>query len=136
MIFVFGQWIRIFLVLTFNLWKSMQKHRPPSFFLTNTTALHHGLWLGQIAPASNISLTWALISSTIGGGILQYLSLKGSSSTTLISCFARLVHPNSLGSSENMWWYLVSSHEQMHGLLQTIPPVQINLAVGGASPFC
>ena len=31
--------------------KSIQKCRAPSFFLTNTTALHHALWLGWIAPA-------------------------------------------------------------------------------------
>ena len=33
----------------------MQKHRPPSFLHTNTTALHHGLWLGWMAPPSSIS---------------------------------------------------------------------------------
>ena len=40
------------------------------------TALHHGLWLGQIAPTSNISFMWAWTSSTIRGGILQNLSWK------------------------------------------------------------
>ena len=86
----------------------MQKCRPLSFFLTNTMALHYGLWLGWIVPASNISFMWALTSSTIGGGILQNLSLKGSSLTTWISCFARLMQPNSPGSSEKMSWFSVS----------------------------
>ena len=86
-----GKWIRIFLVLAFNLQKSM-----------------HGLWLGWIVPTSNISFMWALTSSTIGGGILQNLSLKGLSSATQISCFTRLVHPNSPDSSEKTLWYLVS----------------------------
>ena len=37
-----------------------------------------------------------------GGGILQNCSLKGSSSTTLISCFTRSVQPSSQGSNEKM----------------------------------
>ena len=36
-------------------------------------------------------------SSTIGGAILQNLSLKGSSSMTLMSCFAKSIQPNSPG---------------------------------------
>ena len=83
----------------------MQKCRPLSFLCTNATALHHGLWLGQIVPTSNISFTCAWTSSTMGGGILWNLSLKGSSSTTLISCFARSVQPNSPGSREKISWY-------------------------------
>ena len=75
---------------------------------TNTTALHQGLWFGQVAPASNISSTCAWTSSTIGGGILWNLSLKGSSSITLISCFTRSVQPNSPGSKEKMSWYSAS----------------------------
>ena len=35
---------------------------------TSTTALHHGLWLGLIAPTSNICFICAQTSSTIGGG--------------------------------------------------------------------
>ena len=79
--------------------------RPLSFLHTSTTALHHGLWLRQIAPASNISFTCAQTSSTIRGGILQNLPSNGSSSTTLISCFTKSVQPNSLGSREKMSWY-------------------------------
>ena len=92
------------LVLTFNLWKSMQKLRPPSFLHTSTKALHHGLWLGQIVPASNISFIWGQTLSAIGGGTLQNLSLKGSPSVTLISCFTRSVQPNYLPSKEKMLW--------------------------------
>ena len=66
------------------------------------------VWLGWIVPTSNISLTWALTSSTIKGCILQNLSLKGSSSTTLISCFTRLVHPNYSDSNVKISWYSVS----------------------------
>ena len=86
----------------------MQNCRPPSFLDTNTTPLHHGLWLGLIVPTANISFMCAWTSSTIGGGILQNLSLKGSLSMTLISCFARSVQPNSPGSKEKMPWYSAS----------------------------
>ena len=61
--------------------------------------------LGKIAPTSNISFTCAWTSSTIGGWILWNLSLKGLSSTTLISCFAKFVQPNSPGSRKKMSWY-------------------------------
>ena len=90
-----------FLVLALSLWKSVKKCRPPSFLYTSTTALHHGLWLGQIVPTSNIFMC-AWTSSTIKGGILQNLSLKGLSSKTLISCFAKSVQTNSPGSKERM----------------------------------
>ena len=86
----------------------MQKCRPLSFFLTNMKAFHHGLWLGWIAPTPNISLMWAITSSTMGGGILWNLSLNGSSSTILISCFTRPIQANSQGSTEKMLWYSVS----------------------------
>ena len=91
--------------LHFNLQMSMQNHRPLSFLCTSTMALPHRLWLGWIAPTSNISFMCAWTSSTIGGWILQNVSLKGSSSMTLISCFARSVQPNSPGSKEKMSWY-------------------------------
>ena len=111
--------------------QSMQKWRPPSFFWSYMTALHNGLWLENIVSTSNISFVWSFPSSTIGGGILQSLSLKGSSSTTLISCFTRLVHPNSPDSSEKMSWYLVS---RAHADVWFAPDLII-LAAGGASPF-
>ena len=44
-------------------------------------------------------------SSTIAGIILQNHSLNGSSSASLISCFARSVQPSSPGSSEKMSLY-------------------------------
>ena len=66
--------------------KSMQNHKPPSFFLINTTALHHALWLGQIAPDSSISWRWLQTSLTRGRGIHLNHSLKGVSSVTLIVC--------------------------------------------------
>ena len=82
----------------------MQKCSPPSFLHTNTTALHHELWLGQVAPTSSISFMCKQTSSTIGG-ILQNLSLKGLSSATLISCFTKSVHLSSPSSWEKMSWY-------------------------------
>ena len=82
--------------------------RPPFFLCTNTTALHHRLWHGQIAPAIYISFMCAWTSPTICGEILQNLSLKGSSSTTLILCFARSLQPNSPSSKEKMSWHSAS----------------------------
>ena len=83
----------------------MQKCRPPSFLHTNTTVLHHGLCLGWIAPASNISFMCVQTSSTMGGGILWNCSLKDLLSTTLISCFAKSGQHSSLGSNKKMSWY-------------------------------
>ena len=77
-------------VSAFRQWKSMQKCRLPSFFLTSTTALHQVLWLGLMAPDSNISLRWFLTSSTIGGGICLNHSLKGVSSSHLYSMLCRV----------------------------------------------
>ena len=57
----------LFCACRFRQWKLMQNYRPPSFFLTNTTALHHALWLGQIGPDSSISCRWFWNSLTKGG---------------------------------------------------------------------
>ena len=91
--------------------KLMQKCRPPSFFLTNTTALHQALWLGQIAPDSSIFHRWFWTSSTSSGGIHLNCSLKGVSSVTLIMCSVEGVQPNSAGSNENTLWYSVRSQQ-------------------------
>ena len=85
----------------------MQKCRPLSLFQTNTTALHHGLWLGWIAPTSQHFLHVDPHFLHHRRWDHQNLSLKGLSSTTQISCFTRHVHPNSPGSSEKMSWYSV-----------------------------
>ena len=119
------------MVLTFNLQKSMQNCRPPSFLCTNTMVLHHGLYLGQIAPTS---FTCAQTISTIGGVILWNLSLKGSPSTTLISCFARSIQPNSPCSKERCHGIQLVGLRQLLGFCQTIPPGQITLVAGKASP--
>ena len=89
----------------------MQNCRPPSFFLTHTTALHQALWLGQISPDSNISSRLFGTSSTNGGGIHLNHSLKGVSSITFIVCSMEWVQPNSTGSNENMSWYLGRSQQ-------------------------
>ena len=56
--------------------KLMQNCEPPSFFLTNTTALYQTIWLGQMAPDSNISHRWFQTSSTNCRGICLNHSLK------------------------------------------------------------
>ena len=73
----------------------MQKHRLPSLFWTSTTALHHGLWLGQIALESNSSCGCVWISSTSSGIIHLNHSLNGASSVTLITCSVEWVQPSS-----------------------------------------
>ena len=108
--------------LAFILWKSIQKCRPLSFLHTNTTALHHGHWLGQRAPTSNIPFTFALTSSTIGGGILQNLSLKGSSSMTLISCLPGVYSPT-LQASRNKF-VVLASRAQVAAWFFIRPPLQ------------
>ena len=87
----------------------MQKHRPPSFFLTSTMALHQALWLGLMVPDSNISLRWFLTSSTIGSGIHLNRSLKGVSSVTFMVCSVEWVQPSSARSNENTSWYSARS---------------------------
>ena len=84
----------------------MQKRSEPSFFLTRTTALHHGLLLGRMAPASNINFRCSLISSTCGGRILRKCSLKGgvSGSLKMILCVTALVCPMSCFSREKRSW--------------------------------
>ena len=72
-------------------------------------ALHQALWLGLMAPDSNISFKWFLTSSTNGSGIHLNPSLKGVSSVTFIICSVEWVQPNSAGSSENTSWYSAKS---------------------------
>ena len=96
-----------FTVRELSFLKSMQKRSDPSFFLTKTTALHHGLLLGQITPASSISFRCSLTSSNCGGGILWNRSLNGGVSGSLrtILCSAALVWPMSCFSRKKISWY-------------------------------
>ena len=87
----------------------MQNDRLPSFFQTNTTLLHHMLWLGWMVSDSNISHRCAQTSSTNGGGICLNQSLNGASSVTLITCSVKWIQPSSHGSKEKMLWYSVRS---------------------------
>ena len=80
-----------FIVLLFRLHRSIQNLSPPSFFLTSTTVLAHGLKLLLIAHTSTISWRWFFTSSYRWGGILWYLSLKGWGSVILMACF-RILH--------------------------------------------
>ena len=89
----------------------MQNCRPPSFFLTNSTTLDQALWLGWMAPASNISHRLFQTSSNNSRGICLNHSLKGVSSFTFIMCSVEWVQPNSAGSNENTWWYLAMSQQ-------------------------
>ena len=87
-----------------SLRKSTQKRNVPSFFLPNTTALHHGDWLGCIAPAFNISWSEACTSSSSSGGIHLNCSLNGLLLVIWISCLTALVQPSSLPSSAKISW--------------------------------
>ena len=106
---ILGRGKESFFMQVFRQQKSMQNCRPPYFCLTNTTALHQTLWLGWIAPDSNISHRWLQTSSTNDGGIHLNHSLKGVSSITFIMCSMEGVQPNSTGSNEIMLWYLARS---------------------------
>ena len=86
--------------------KSIQKHRHPSFFLTRTTALHHALWMGHMAPKSSISHRWLWTSSTKGWGIHWNCSLNGASSIIFIMCSVEWVQPSLPDSSKKTSWYL------------------------------
>ena len=86
----------------FNLCRSMQTLRPPSFFLTRTTALVHGLKLLLIAPTSTMSRRSCFTSSKRWGGILLYLFLNGLLSVNLILCFSILHFPKSKSFLENI----------------------------------
>ena len=82
----------------------MQKWRDPSFLCTSTTALHHGDWLGWIAPTSSMSLRDVLTSSSKGRGIHLNCSLKGSLSVMWISCSITLMQPSSLSPKAKTSW--------------------------------
>ena len=88
----------------------MQKHRLLSFFPTNTTMLHHTLWLGCMVPESRISCRWLWTSSTKGGGIHQNHYLKGVSSIILIMCLVEWVQLSLPSSSKNTSWYSTKSN--------------------------
>ena len=104
---ILGRGWESFFVREFSLLKSIQNLKEPSFFWTSTTALHQGLLLGRIAPASNINLRCSLTSSTCRGEILLNRSLKGAASGYLssIMCSAAFVHLISFFSRENKSWY-------------------------------
>ena len=116
---ILGRGKESFFMWAFRWQKSMQNHRLPSFFLTNTTALPQALWLGLIAPDSSISCRWFWTSTTNDRGIHLNHSLKGVSSVTFIMCFMEWVQPNSAGSNENMSWYLARSWQAASATLGT-----------------
>ena len=93
-----------FLVHTLSLQKSTQKCSIPSFFLTSTTALHHGDWLGHMPPTSNMCQSEMHTSSSSGGGIHLNRSLSGLLSVIQISCSTMLVQPSSFPSNAKTSW--------------------------------
>ena len=101
---IHGKGYESFFMYTLSLQESTQKCSDPSFFLTNTTALHHGDWLGCIAPTSSISQSEVHTSSKDGGGICLNHSLNGSLSVMWISCLIALVQPSSFPSNKKMLW--------------------------------
>ena len=92
------------MVHALSLQKSTQRHSIPSFFLTSTTALHHGNWLGCMALKFNISWSEAHTSSSSIGGICLNHSLNGSLSVIQISCSTTLVQPSSFPSNAKISW--------------------------------
>ena len=108
---------------------------PLTLSFLHTTQWHYtmgSVW-GKQHPTSKISFICAQTSSTIGAGILQNLSLKGSSSMTLILCIARSVQPNSPGSKEKMSGYSTSRTLGTAHFFQTTPPGQITAVPGRVS---
>ena len=105
-----GRGYASFLVQLFSLQKSMQNQRPPSFLHTKTTASHHRDWDGQIAPPFNISCRCSHTSSTSGGTIQWKCALKGSISSSSITCSAASVQPILFGSSEKILWCSINIH--------------------------
>ena len=95
--FLYGNW---------DVKSPIQKCRLQSFLLTNTTMLHHMLWLGQIVPEFNIFLQMLINLLYKGYSIHLNHSLNGVSSVTLITCLVKWVQPSLLGSSEKTLWYL------------------------------
>ena len=66
--------------------------------------MHHGDWLGCIAPTSSMSLSEAHTSSRSSGGMHLNCSLKGSLLLMRISCSITLMHPSLYPSSMKMSW--------------------------------
>ena len=125
-----------FTVRELSFLKSMQKQSDPSFFLTKTTALHHGLLLGRITPASSISFRWSRTSSNCGGGILQNRSLNGGVSGSLrtILCSAALVWPMSCFSRKKISWYSFRRPRPFPLALSATPLDRTSPTCPGAGP--
>ena len=112
-----------FTVRELSFLKSMQKRSDPSFFLTKTTAFHHGLLLGRITPASSISFRWSRTSSNCGGGILRNHSLNGGVSGSLrtILCSAALVWPSLVSQGKRYRGTPSGGHEPFPLALSATP---------------
>ena len=129
---MWGRGWESFTVRELSFLKSMQKRSDPSFFLTKTTALHHGLLPGRITPASSISFRWSLTSSNCGGGILRNRSLNGGVSGSLrtILCFGHLSVAHVLFLKEKRYRGTPS------GGREPFPPAQLATHLGRTSPTC
>ena len=128
------QYNESFLVLAFSLQKLMQKHSPPSFLHTITTALHHGLWLGWIVPTSRISFTCVYgFHPPLEGGILQNLSLKAHHQWPCSHVLPRPYNPALLVQGKRCHDTQPTGFGQLLNFPQTTPPSQIDPAVGVSS---
>ena len=123
------------MVCTLSLQKLTQKPSDPSFFLTNTTALHHGDWLGHITSMSNISLNEAHTSSRSMGDMHLNHSLKGLLSVMQISCLVVLMQPSSFPSNVKMLWKARTSSLATTAFqgVQLLRPSRFNFS---SSPSC
>ena len=78
----------------------------PSFFLTRTTGLAHGLLDGCITPVSCIILSCRATSCRTVKGIRLTGSFLGAASPVSISNCTRSVSPRSFSSRQNALWWL------------------------------
>ena len=90
-------------------WKSMQKCRLPSFFLTNTTLIAPCTLARPDGARLQHLPQLALNFFNQQWGYPLNHSLKGVSSMTFIVCSVEWVQPNSAGSNENVSWYSAKS---------------------------
>ena len=88
-------------VLVFNLCRSIQNLSLPSFFLTSSTALAHGLKLLLIAPTSTISWEVSFHFLIQVGWYSPIPFLKGWGSVILMLCFRMLHLPKLKSFLEN-----------------------------------
>ena len=101
---------------------------------TNTAALHHGLWLWQIAPTSSISFTCVQTSSTIGGGSFRATIWRVCHQWPWSHALPCLYNPALLVQGKRCHDTQPTGLRQLLGFSQTTLLSQIDPAVGRESP--